>query len=53
MFEPMMHWKVAAEFIAIVLAQWFSGLRIFVLAELQGRVHLKTNILSSCKNKTF
>lgn len=48
MFEPMMHWKVAAEFIAIVLAQWFSGLSIFVfvLAELQGRVHLKTNISS-------
>lgn len=47
MFEPMMHWRDAAKFTAIVLAQWLFGLSIFVvLAELQGIVHLKTNVLS-------
>lgn len=53
MFEPMMHWRDAAKFTAI--AQWLFGLSIFVvLAELQGIVHLKTNVLSlSCKIRHF
>lgn len=48
MFEPMMHWKVAAESTAIVLAHWLSGLsRLVILADFQEIVHLKTNVLSS------
>lgn len=48
MFEPMMHWKVAAESTAIVLAHSLSGSsRLVISTELQEIVHLKTNVLSS------